>query len=209
MSAGSTSVNLDWRLFHCTTASQGSLCQGDRLFVDVSLWLCMGSGALTTNAVLHLMFLHVLYSLLHPLSPIHCHQGGIGQVAAELLTHLNSSSGIAAARALYTSLLKGPAPGGEFFLALLQMETSQSAVERLPGAKIRHLYEVSLIALTGMWSNLVAFQPNTTVCTEGSGFLVSCAASISCHCADARAADTPMAHLDTPRHAQRPAIEYS
>ncbi|KAL4452190.1 hypothetical protein ABPG75_007852 [Micractinium tetrahymenae] len=50
-------------------------------------------------------------------------QGGLGAVAAALLTALHGSGGIEAARPLYRALLPLPPAGGDFFRCLLQLES--------------------------------------------------------------------------------------
>lgn len=49
-------------------------------------------------------------------------QGGLGAVAASLLTALHCAGGTEAARSLYRALLPLPPPGGDFFRCLLQLE---------------------------------------------------------------------------------------
>ncbi|GAB4819004.1 hypothetical protein N2152v2_006050 [Parachlorella kessleri] len=86
-------------------------------------------------------------------------QGGMGAVAAAVLSALERTRGLGAARKLYRKLLKLPAPGAEFFHAILGMEllageaqadacggTESADAQRLSAKQLRDVFEAAVDA---------------------------------------------------------------
>lgn len=79
--------------------------------------------------------LHYMLLIVPPATTLVPHlQGGLGSVAAALLTALHQAGGIQAARGLYRALLPLPPPGGDFFRCLLQLEIEQQQQEEAAAA---------------------------------------------------------------------------
>ena len=66
----------------------------------------------------------------------------MGEVAAELVSIVHTSTSLQEARQTYMRMLQGPPPGGDFFLTVLRMELALPLPEQLPAAQLRRLFEV-------------------------------------------------------------------
>lgn len=69
-------------------------------------------------------------------------QGGLGAVVAEVLASVHATTGLEAARRMYTRLMQGPPLGGDFLLAVLRVELGVQGPSALPAADLRRLFEV-------------------------------------------------------------------
>jgi hypothetical protein len=56
-------------------------------------------------------------------------QGGMGEVAGTVVDVLMADGGLEAARAFFLPLLRGPSPGGSFFLAAVRAEIGGAQLE--------------------------------------------------------------------------------
>ena len=78
---------------------------------------------------------------------IHVHgwlQGGLGQIAAGLVTDLWHVESKQSARQFYQKILKSTPPGGDFFHMVLTLETADNEQDRLRNHELIAIFEVKL-----------------------------------------------------------------
>ena len=71
-------------------------------------------------------------------------QGGLGKIAAGLVTDLWQIESKQSARQFYQKILKSTPPGGDFFHTVLTLETAENEQDRLTNHELIAIFEVNI-----------------------------------------------------------------
>jgi U3 small nucleolar RNA-associated protein 6 len=96
--------------------------------------------------------------------------GGAGAVAAGMLRSVHESQGLEAARKLMPRIAQGPAPGGDYFKAAIQLEESALKSSGGDEKRVRALYEAAAEMYgaedTQLWLSYALFEQS---CKRSAG----------------------------------------